>query len=98
MCIAEAGEVGEGDAPAAFDDGLRVAAECEEAVGAVPDSELLGGADYCGGVAVADEDTGLAGSHEDCAVLALVDVYAGGGVEEQDAALLTVRYLELLHL
>ncbi len=83
---------------AAFDDGLALAEDGEVAVGAVPDPELLGGAEHSEELAVADEDAGLARSDEDVAVLALIHIDAGRSVQKVYVALLAVRYLKLLHL
>ena len=68
------------------------------AVDAVSHSELLGGANNYTVSAVPHEHASLTGPHKNSAELALVDVDTGSRIEKTNSALLTVRYLELLHV
>lgn len=68
------------------------------AIEAISDSKLLSGADYCDMRTISDKNAGLTGSDKDQAILALIDIDTSSCIEEEDVALLTVRYLKLLHL
>jgi hypothetical protein len=77
---------------------LTFAADLKVAIEAISDSKLLSGADYCDMRTISDKNAGLTGSDKDQAILALIDIDTSSCIEEEDVALLTVRYLKLLHL
>lgn len=82
----------------AFNNGLALAPQIEVTMRAVSHSKLLGQAHNIHVMAVSNEQTGFRWSHEYGAIFTIVDEYPSRGIEYVNLALLTVRYLKLLHV
>ena len=80
-----------------FDYGLTLTKNSEIAIKWVPDAKLLGNRNYIYTLAVSDKNTWLWRADENVAVLAGIYIHTGVWIEQENIALLTIRYLELLH-